>query len=141
MKIEMTIKQEYDIKVLFAEIGVRYWEDGTVNGVEDTEGNLIPCRNGDTWDLRIDVETGKILNWKQGYAASVHYKVCDNGEYTIFDHLDRPVKTINGYVPKCLCPKENGHGDYVIMDISIDGFIDGWDNSELAEAFDETEEY
>lgn len=140
MKIEMMIKQEYDIKVLMAELGVRYWEDSTVNGVEDTEGTLIPCRDGDTWRINIDIETGKILNWEQGFAAEIHYKVCDDGEYTIFDHLERPVKTKNWYVPACLCPKENGHGDYVIMDISIDGFIQDWDNSTIAEFFNEEED-
>ena len=30
------------VKYLRAECGVRYWEDATVNGVEDTDGKLIP---------------------------------------------------------------------------------------------------
>lgn len=138
MKIELTIKQEYDIKTLLAEVNVRHPEDATVNGVEDVEGNLLPCKDGNTWTINIDAETGKILNWPQGYKTEVHFKVCDEGTYTIFDHMERPVKILeNEYVPRCLCPKENGYGDYVILDISADGFIDGWDNSTIEESFTE----
>ena len=28
---------------------VRYWEDATVNGTEDTDGALIPMREGHKW--------------------------------------------------------------------------------------------
>jgi hypothetical protein len=36
------------------------------------------------------------------------------------------VASIDGYVPSMMCPKDNGHGDYVIMDIGADGTIDKW---------------
>lgn len=29
---------------LKVEAGVRYWEDATVNGIEDVDGALIPCK-------------------------------------------------------------------------------------------------
>jgi len=37
MKIQINISKEFDAKYLRAKCGVRYWEDASVNGVEDTE--------------------------------------------------------------------------------------------------------
>ena len=34
--------------------------------------------------------------------------------------------SIDGYVPKMMSPKEEGYGDYVIMDVDCDGKIDNW---------------
>lgn len=141
MKIELNVTKEYDVNILLAEPCPRYWEDSKVDGVEDTvDGTLIPCKDGDVWRLRIDVSTGQILNWKQGVTADVHYKVCDNGRYAILDHQDNEITSIDGYVPTCLCPKESGYGDYIIMDIDKDGFIQGWDNSSIHDDFQNEED-
>ena len=35
-------------------------------------------------------------------------------------------KEEDGYVPKTLSPKENGYGDYIIMDIDSEGKINNW---------------
>lgn len=128
MKIIIKQEVEVDAKTLHVEAGVRYWEDGTVSGIEDTEGELIPCREGGLWKPVIELETGKILNWKQGVAAKVHYKVCDAGSYFIKDSDNKTVLSIeDDYVPSMLCPKESGWGDYIILDINEAGMIDGWD--------------
>ena len=83
--MEITVMKPTTVKVekIKARCGVRYWEDGTVNGVEDTEGDLIPLRQGDDWCPTIDVETGRIEGWPGGTTASVHYKVCDDGRYAL----------------------------------------------------------
>lgn len=47
MKITIKVEKEVEIKTLEVRAGVRYWEDATVNGNEDSEGELIPCREGD----------------------------------------------------------------------------------------------
>ncbi len=118
---------------LHVKAGVRYWEDATINNVEDTEdGSLIPCKEGDLWCPIIDVDSGKILNWRIGTTARIHYKVCDNGCYTLMDN-DLVIAMIeDDYVPKCMCPKENGYGDYIIMDINADGVISNW-NADFAD--------
>ena len=69
MKIELTVKKEFEVKTLLVEAGVRYWEDATVNGVEDENGDLIPCRfNGsDLWKPIIDIETGIITKRFEGF--------------------------------------------------------------------------
>ncbi|WP_291392842.1 hypothetical protein [Acinetobacter sp.] len=126
MKVKLKIEKEFEVKYLLAEVGARYWENATVNGEEDTEGTLIPCRDGEYWKPLIDIETGVITNWDKGHTASVHYKCCDDGLYKLLDENQNEVKSIEGYVPKIMCPKENGYGDYVIMDIDREGKIANW---------------
>lgn len=126
MKIEMKVTKEVDLKTLVVEAGVRYWEDATVNGVEDTEGTLIPFRDGDTWMPLIGIETGEIYDWPEGVEADIHYKVCDDGVYKLIDSEGNIVVTKEGYVPDCLCPQGGGHGDYIIMKVNGDGKIANW---------------
>lgn len=126
MKVTFTTKQAVPVRYLQAKCGVRYWEGATVNGVEDTEGALIPCREGDYWCPLIDLETGQILNWTPGVTADIHYKICDDGEYALLDEAKNEVRRIDGYVPAMLSPKDSGYGDYVIMDVSAEGAIQGW---------------
>lgn len=124
------------VKYLQAECGVRYWEDGYVNGEEDTDGSRIPCRKGTAadndslgggeWCPVIDVETGTIEGWPQGVSADIHYKVCDAGAYHLLDENREVVKSINGYVPSIMCPEGDGYGDYVIMKIDGTGKIANW---------------
>ncbi len=114
-------------KTLIVEAGVRYWEDATVNGQSDDEGTLIPFRKGELWCPRIDLEKGRIIDWPQGTAASIHYKVCDAGEYWIEDADGKRWKLTGSYVPdKLLCVGDTGYGDYIIMGIAEDGQIVRW---------------
>ena len=127
VKLTITRKSEVDAVYLRAECGVRYWDDGVVNGVNDPEDTpTIPFAKGDTWAPVIDIAAGKIVGWPEGTTASVHYKVCDEGRYTLLDAEHAELITIDGYVPDIMCPKEGGYGDYVIMDIGADGAIDKW---------------
>jgi hypothetical protein len=124
--IELTQVVSKEVKYLQAECGVRYWEDGDVNGSEDTDGELIPCRVKDAWCPTIDLETGVIQDWPAGTTASVHYKVCDAGIYRLLDADKNVVREIDGYVPSIMSPGGSGHGDYVIMTIGADGKIENW---------------
>jgi len=124
------------VKYIRARCGVRYWEDGTVNGEEDTDGSRIPLREGTAadndhlgggnWLPTIDLDTGIIENWPKGTTASVHYKCCDDGDYELLDADRNVVKAIEGYVPSIMCPEGEGYGDYVIMKIDGDGKIEKW---------------
>lgn len=125
MKAKFTVTKEFDVEYLFVEAGVRYWEDATIDGIQDEDGN-IPCRDGDCWKPLININTGKIINWTQGVRANIHYKVCDNGTYKLLDVNMELIKKIRDYVPKMLSPKEEGWGDYIIMDIDTDGQIQDW---------------
>nr|WP_246374796.1 hypothetical protein [Pseudochelatococcus contaminans] len=111
---------------MHADCGVRYWEDAIVNGGTDDEGALIPFRDGDTWCPVIEIETGIIVGWPKGTTADLHYKVCDEGKYTLLDAHKEKIISIDGYVPRIMSPGGNGYGDYVIMTIDGDGRIAGW---------------
>ena len=139
MKATITIKKEVEVKTCLVEARVRYWEDGTVNGVDDENGNLIPCRFGDKWCPEIDIDNGKILNWTQGVKAEVHYKVCDAGSYHLKDENGNIILSIeNDYVPNRLIPGD--YGDYIIMDIAEDGTITNWNKNPSIEDFNRDEE-
>lgn len=106
---------------------VRYWEDATVNGIVDTEGTLIPHRNGDMWTPTIHLKTGVIQNWPNGYTAKIYYKVCDQGEYWLRDASRRLYKYKDFYVPDAyLCQSYEGYGDYIGMDVGPSGEILKW---------------
>ena len=127
MKATIKVKKEVEIKTLEVKAGVRYWGTAEVNGVDDEMGDLIPCRDDDYWCPIIDIETGIITNWIQGTTAEIHYKVCDDGSYYLKDENNETVLSIEeNYVPNILCPKENGYGDYIIMDIDESGQIQDW---------------
>lgn len=127
MQLTIIRKETVTVKYLRAVCGVRYWEDARVNGEEDTDGDKIPCRSGDTWSILIDIEKGQILSWPTHIpvTAHVHYKVCDNGVYALLDKDFKEVVKKEGYVPRMLGP--NGYGDYVVMDIDAHGSIAGWE--------------
>jgi hypothetical protein len=128
MKVTVKVKKEVEIKTLHVEAGASNWEDTEVNGSPDSEdGTLIPCKDGDYWKPIIDIETGQILNWEKGKTAYIHYKVCDDGRYFVKDKEGNTIFEKDGYVPTCMSPKEAGFGDYIIMDINENGFIQDWD--------------
>lgn len=126
MKATIKIEKEVEIKTLHVHAGVRYWEDATVNGIEDTEGDKIPCREDDDWCPVIDIDTGIIKNWVKGVTAEIHYKVCDAGVYELMDTECEIIATEEGYVPKIMCPEGNGYGDYIKMKIDENGQIANW---------------
>ena len=119
---------------LEVEAGVRYWEDATVNGVEeDDHAPTIYGADGNTWRVRIDLHNGRIENWPEGMEASVYYKVCDDGEYWLTDASGQRVAKWRGcYVPnEYLCHGAEGFGDYIIMEIAGDGGIAEYTQPEL----------
>jgi len=117
-----------DYVLLIVSAGVRHWEDASVNGVEDKQGNLIPFRNGDNWEPIIELATGRIRDWPLGKTANIYYKVCDEGEYWLADEVCNKVAKWKGhYVPNdFLCVGEDGYGDYIILKVGKNGQIEGW---------------
>jgi len=121
-------------KYLLVDAEPRYWEDAKVNNEIDEDGSLIPCREKEKWQPLIDILKGQIINWEQGKIAKIHYKVCDQGEYFLLDeNKDKIAKYYSFYVPDILSPKRDGYGDYIILDVNQDGFIDGFKSNIVAE--------
>lgn len=126
MQLSVKTTQKITVTHLKAECGVRYWEDGEVNGVQDEEGVLIPLRQGDVWRIFVNLDTGVIDDWPEGVTAKVHYKVCDAGVYSLIDADGKERAKREWYVPPMLSPGGAGYGDYVIMKIDGTGKIDNW---------------
>lgn len=132
MRLTMPMQADVEVVHLLIDIGPRYWEDAVVDNIEEMEdAPRIPLREGDRWILRIEVDTGRILDWPAGVTARTHYKVCDDGLYRLLDGNRTVLAEREGYVPPFLSPLENGYGDYVILDIGPDGRISGW-NPDIA---------
>jgi hypothetical protein len=127
MKVTIKVEKEVEIKTLAIAANVRYWEAATINGIEDEDGTLTPCKDGDLWKPVIDIDTGIIQNWEQGKKANIHFKVCDEGSYYLKDENGVTLLSIeDNYVPKIAYPERNGYGDYIIMNIDESGKIDNW---------------
>lgn len=134
MKVTIKVEKEVDIKYCQLKVEPRYWEDSTVDGVEDVDGDLIPCREGDLWCPLINIETGEIINWSRGTTANIHYKVCDAGSYYLQDENYKTLLSIeDDYVPNSLIPGE--YGDYIVMNVDINGNIKEWKSSPNLEDF------
>ena len=149
MKRKILVEQEIEISFAICQIFVRYWEDSEVNGVEDDATNpRMPCvenvehfyykKKQLAWCLIIDLDKGQIVNWPKGTTANIHYKSCDENVVELQDSNRNTIKEYDGYVPQFLCPKENGYGDYVIMDIDENGFIQNFNNN-LDDIFNDDE--
>ena len=118
MKITISKTTEFEAVYLKVDAGVRYWEDAEVNGVSDSENPpTIPCAefihadNEYRWRPIIDIDNGVITNWEKGFTAQVHYKVCDDGIYTVTDKDGNIIVEHEGYVPSIMCPEDEGYGD------------------------------
>lgn len=158
--MEITIYKPTKIEAVYLKVdaGVRYWEDAYVNGVretdcEETDGSpTIPCAEyigdkgrilrGSKWRWRpiIDIESGQITNWTKGISANVHYKVCDDFICDIVDKDGAAIVSYDDYVPDIMCPADKGYGDYIIMDIDENGFIQGWNKELIKELINEEED-
>lgn len=119
------ITKGWELKI---DVGVIYWEDAIVNGVEDTEGTMIPCRKDDRWQPVINVDTGTIINWEKGKTATINYKVCGDGSYYLYDKETKLIgKRVDDYVIKDLGIDGNGFGDYIFIIVDEEGKIKNWD--------------
>lgn len=151
VKIEVLEKREVEVCKLKVSAGVRYWQDGKIDGVrdndceEDGKSPSMPCveyvgeqntylrAHNWRWCPIINVDNGKIENWEIGKTADIHYKVCDNFMCDVLDKDGDVVREYDDYVPRIMCPNENGYGDYIIMHIDENGFIEGWDKDLIYE--------
>ncbi len=127
LQITIGTSQDVAVKYLLADMEVRYWEDGRINGeVDDDDDPKMPLVSGNSWILQIDLETGKVTNWPEGVEAKTHYKVCDAGCYKLLNEDMKVVAEAYGYVPRMLAIDSSGFGDYVTLTIDGTGQIQNW---------------
>ena len=76
--------------------------------------------------LKIDVETGQVLNWPKNSPHSFFdIKIVDEGRYLLLDKNDEVIAEYEGYVPQCI--GEGGWGDYLEFEIDSASNIPGWE--------------
>jgi hypothetical protein len=122
MKFKYKTVVTVDAIYLKARLGIRYWdEDVFLNGEPVGDGEF-PGRDGDDWNVIIDLDSGVIQDWPQGATANVDAKVADDGDYYLLDDTKQVVYSREAmYVPRIL-----GGGDYVSLIINAQGKIYGW---------------
>lgn len=116
MKVTIPTTKQVEIKHIYIEAPVRYEE-------EDIPYDF-PLRVGGVWRAKVEIDTGKIIDWPEGRTGDMHMKVCDSGSYTLLD--DRGFVVVGrrqDYVPK-IVPGE--YGDYIILTIDANGIITNW---------------
>ena len=154
MKVKVTKPVDIDLRYLKARMGVRYWVDceySKDNGEtwidpedddEETDAKVIadmpfvePETNrwGTTnyWNILIDLDKGKVVDWPKGFCIHTNFKVCDDGEYSFLDDQKNEVINITKeydqyYVPDFLALEDSGYGDYVYINIDGDGHIENF---------------
>lgn len=126
--MKVTISREVDLERLNIYALPVSWANTLVNGVNDTpDGNNIPCKFGVTWCPVIEIDTGRIINWKKGTTASIHYKLPGALGYEVADEYEEIiVDTIVSSVPKTLSIGTNNYKNTIIMDIDENGVIANW---------------
>lgn len=78
--------------------------------------------------LDIDLSNGKVKNWQQGISMKIYWKIVDQGIYEYYDENNQLFFSYEGYVPDELAIEDDGYGDYVILNINKDGFIENWNS-------------
>ncbi len=108
----------------------RYWEDATVNGVDDVDGTLIFGRDlsskDNVWKVRINLVEGRIEGWPDDMTAKIHYKAPEGGFYWLTDADGVRIAKYKGdsVPPKFLCHGgQEGMGEYIIMTVTGGGGI------------------
>lgn len=132
--MELQVKKTVDIVCLQAALGniERYFQDGFQIGnklyyslidlQEDYPDVVCRLLNGDTIDLEIDIDTGKVNNWPKNCPTDFHdIKISDTGNYWLVDDNADLVVGYTGYVPACL-----GDGDYLEFEIDENSYIVDW---------------
>jgi len=91
-------------------------------------------------NFTIDIDTGKVLNWKEGDTACIYNKPVDSGIYTFMDENKKNVLKISDYVIDGLDIEDEGFGDYIILRILPDGTINNWNKDKVLKAYNKYKE-
>lgn len=115
-----------EAKFLEVRVPIEFWEEANIDCFPDLKGR-VPFRDGDFWAPVIELDNGRIEGWPVGVLVETMYKVRDSGEYWLLNEgRKRIAKLKDRYVPACLAIGENGWGDYLILTIGENGYVQDW---------------
>lgn len=139
MEVKIKMTRTFNAKYVIADFGVRYFEDGLVNGEDDISYEeqengakprmpLVYKKDKDwRWKIKIDIDEGRIIDWPTNVTAIASYKVCDDGHYILLDDNEEVIYESESYVPYCFyCASGSGYGDYTYLEIDENGYIKDW---------------
>jgi hypothetical protein len=126
--MKFTITKPVEIEITYVELDLPVKYDD-----EDMPADF-PFRTGDRWNVTVEIETGKILNWPHGVTHDLYMKVTDCGTYRLSDpqHVEHAAIEAN-YVPHGVVPGD--YGDYVELKIDANGIITNWPKRPDVSAF------
>lgn len=133
MKITVQRPTVIDIKLLYIDAYVRYPEDSMLNINEnwiDDNNHEMPFLVNNHWNIVIDIDSGKVLNWPNNTEAKISYKVRDEFNCKVIDNQGEIQIDYDGYVPSFMSIDDIGYGDYIYITIDANGFIKNWNFSE-----------
>lgn len=117
MQVQRIKKSTVEARYIQCVLAVRYDEEDIPND--------FPFRSGDVWNVTLDIDERRIVDWPAGHSAHVYMKVCDNGSYRLMDaNKNLIADRENDYVPGCI-PGE--YGDYIDFEILNDGTLKDWE--------------
>jgi hypothetical protein len=118
MKATVTKPVEIEITHVLIDVPVNY---GTEEMPED-----FPLRIGDGWKAKVEIDTGRIIDWPATNAGSeVYLTVKDGGTYKLFGPDGKEVAAREeNYVPHGVVPGE--YGDTIELRINAEGIITNW---------------
>jgi hypothetical protein len=132
--------KEYEVKYVLIDIAIELGKDAP------DDFPLVFKRRGnaclDKWVVCVEIETGMIEGWKQGYAGNLYAKMVELGNYYLMDADKNIVDVINGYeyVPNKLIPPANGSGYHIELEIDENGKISNWYENPSLKDFEEDDE-
>ena len=125
MKIKAKIETEIEVSQIQMTLPIRYEEDEYLKE--------LPCFKNGMVVFRVDIDTGKIIDFPDDVEINVDMKVVDEGIYEIFGPDGGSIKRLeDGYVPNGVIPGE--YGDYVDLKISK-GHITNWPKNPSLDSF------
>jgi len=109
--MKLTVMQPTEINVDYCDISV------AVRYEEEDIPNDFPGRTGDMWKVRVCVDNGEIQGWvNDGVDRSFTMKVCDQGTYTLLNHVGEEMfRREDDYVPGWVPGR---YGDYIDLKIT-----------------------
>ena len=90
------------------------------------------------WCVDIDIDTGVIKKWSPaGRSVKLFAKVVDTGSYYLLNENDCIIASIEQrYAPNKAIPPADGYGDYIDLEIDVNGKITNWyNNPDVSEFF------
>ncbi len=123
MKTKALVEKEFEFDRIRIHIRVKS------DDITPEEEPLPFLNENGSWDITVDIDTGRIREWPTGQGPfDIYAKPVDTGVYQLFKKgQSEPAYKLSGYVPHGIIPGE--FGDYVDLQINEDGVITNWPKS------------